>query len=206
MAETTVSVEGFGTATGATAEPGLRLMALEDRFSRRVLAQAFLEFFRRTREGHYDRYARVVIALKNNFTGIHLIYVFMSLKYLKDLVPEGGYEQYRQARMSMLEIYCLAALHENRNLHYAVGIAMDVPSVDNSSVGGSEDFIALSVDEWTADLEAAVEHGKQIQEILQKDRIEVSRLHDEEYPASDGVYYPNRQQRRAAERKFRKTR
>lgn len=57
---------------------------------------------------------------------------------------EGGYGQYRQARASMLETYCIGVLFKNRQLNTAVGIALDAHWSQTGRRGGSEDLMAIA--------------------------------------------------------------
>lgn len=139
---TSVSVLG-AQATIGTAEEGLRFMAMESRFSRRVLGEAVGGALSAARELNQDRYARVIFPSQAS-ANPQLAYVIMILAYPTDLEAKGGmkrgYEQYREVRAKMLEAYSLGALHTYRNLNTVVCIGLDAHSSQTGRKGGSEDF------------------------------------------------------------------
>lgn len=99
----------------------------------------------------------------------------MILAYRTDVEARGGlprgYEQYRETRAKMLEAYCYVLLSENRNLHTAVGIAMDAPSSQTGRRGGSEDMFAMRIDTWTDEMLTRAAEAKQHYDVLQDDRL-----------------------------------
>jgi len=164
LAGTSVAIRGK-QATVATAEQGLRFMAMENRFSRRMLGEAVEGALRTALELKQDRYARVIFPGKGS-ADPKLAYVIMVLAYPVELEARGGlkrgYEQYRETRAAMLESYCLVILHENRNLNTVVAIGMDAHSSQTGRKGGSEDLFAMRVDQWTEELIARQQKRRRI--------------------------------------------
>ncbi|THD50404.1 MAG: hypothetical protein E8A46_18370 [Bradyrhizobium sp.] len=172
----------------ALAERGVRYMALESRFFRRVLSQALAGLLRTAEEVKQDRYARVMLPTSGNATPGQA-YVFMILAYPEELEKDGGlpggYEQYRNARVAMLQAYCLVLLSEHRELNVAVGIALDARWTPKGSEGGSEDLIVLQVDSWTDQMVADAAKAKEEFDILRSDRLTLSDFHATNYPDGD---------------------
>ncbi|RCS24835.1 hypothetical protein DUT91_05090 [Phyllobacterium salinisoli] len=64
----------------------------------------------------------------------------------------------------MLQTYCLAALHDDRDLKLCVGIAM----MTISDTGESEDLVAYPQQEWTPELIEKLRVDRENFEVLQK--------------------------------------
>lgn len=178
------SVSMFGeTPQADLAEPALRIMAQETRFARRVLGEAFVGTIRDSLDRRLDRFVRVVTPGSIN---PKVAYIFMILAYTKDLEESGvvpDYDKYRRVRVNMLEAYCWNVLMDNRHLDTAVGIAMDASSLHTGRApGGSEDLMAVHVDEWS---NAMIDHAKELRErfdVLRKGRLEQFGGRQYEYP------------------------
>lgn len=197
IAGTSVEIAGE-MPTAARAEPALRLMAQENRTVRRALGSAIIGALEQSSQIKQDRFTRVIVP-NEGFADPACGYVFMTLAYPEYLNDRGGYEQYRKVRVSMLQSYCLSFLHDNRQFNKMVGIAMDASRPGRR--GGSEDMLAVQVEQWTPELEADVAKARSQYEILQPGRLVKSGLSVQEFPEVPQV---SRQQRRAAERAARK--
>jgi hypothetical protein len=187
LAGTSVSVLGSPVAF-AKAEPGVRFMAMESRFSRRMLGEAIEGALKTAIELKKDRYTRVIFPSQAS-ADPKLAYIFMILAYPTDVEVRGGlprgYVQYRETRARMLEAYCYVLLSENRNLHTAVGIAMDAPSSQTGRRGGSEDMFAMRIDNWTDEMLERTAKSKQHYDILQEDRLIKHNILRDEFPILD---------------------
>jgi hypothetical protein len=187
LAGTSVAILGEKPSVPLS-ERGLRFMAMENRFARRLLGAAVEDALRTAREMRQDRFTRVIMpsAVSAN---PKVAYVFMVLAYPTELEErgglEGGYQQYRQARASMLEAYCMGVLFKNRQLDTAVGIALDAHSSQTGRQGGSEDLMAIRVDEWTPALESEAMKRREAYNVLQEDRLQEKMVSHEEYPVVD---------------------
>ncbi|WP_049803035.1 hypothetical protein [Bradyrhizobium japonicum] len=181
---TGVTVLG-ATGTISTAEEGLRFMAMESRFSRRVLGEAVGGALRKARELKRDRYARVIFPSQVS-ANPKLAYVIMILAYPTDLEARGrlkrGYQQYREVRAKMLEAYCLGVLHTYRNLDTAVSIGLDAHSSQTGRQGGSEDFFAMRIHEWTPEMEENAIKTIEHYDVLREERLIKQRVSRDEYP------------------------
>ena len=181
-------------------------MALEPRVSRRFLGQSVADALIRAEREKYDRFCRVLMPGPKS-THRDVIYVLLILAYPTHLELKGGYEQYRDARMSLLHAYCLNALSESRQIKRAVGIAIDASSRVTGHKVGSEDLLALDVDKWTPGLEEELREARKELDIMRPDRVKREAVSFDEYPTPPDPPLPsglNRQQRRAIERARRK--
>jgi hypothetical protein len=190
----------------ARAEEALRNMALESRVIRRFLGHSVADALIRAEREKYNRFCRVLMPGPKS-THRDVIYVLLILAYPTHLELKGGYEQYRNARISMLHAYCLNALSENRQIKRAVGIAIDASSRVTGRKVGSEDLLALDVEKWTPGLEEELREAHKEFDIMRPDRVRREAVSFDEYPTPPDSPHPpelNRQQRRAMERARRK--
>ena len=123
----------------AETEKGLRLMAAETRFRRRMLADSFIGALRKVDAGdHLGRLA---------YSGVagDTVYVFAVVAKGR----EETYQDYRQYRIARLHAYVRTArLVAPRGTKF-VGIAFDNPHKDYP--GGSEDLFILEKEAWSED-------------------------------------------------------
>jgi hypothetical protein len=161
-------------------------MATESRFSRRVLGEALEGAVKAARLAKAHRHARVMMPSLASADPT-VAFVFMTLAFPTALEAEGGlpggYEQYRQARVNMLKSYCVVLLSEQRQIKTAIGIAVDAHWTQTGRVGGSEDLMAIQVDDWNEEMLAAAAGAKEHYSVLQTDRLITSHLSREEYPS-----------------------
>jgi hypothetical protein len=205
LAGTSVVVAGE-EPNAARAEVALRSMALETRVDRRLLGQCVADALIRAERQKHDRFCRVLMPGPRSAER-DVVYVLLILAYPAHLELEGGYEQYRTARVHMLHAYCLDALFKNRKMKRAVGIAIDASSRVTGRKGGSEDILALEVNEWTPDLEEDLRQAREKFDIMRPERIKRGATSVEEYPTPLKASFPpglNRKQRRATKSARRK--
>ena len=110
-------------------ENGLRVMAKENRFSRRILSQAFLEFI-----GYYKKptsRARMLKALSN------VVYVFLLSNHSK---------RNRELRRKELAMRCFVARGRHKESRIVVGIATEEYK---KGAGHSYDLVYLEKPKWT---------------------------------------------------------
>jgi hypothetical protein len=117
----------------------LRLMALESRLSRRMLAKALLEVVEEAREN------RVRARMVPSISGV--TYVFFN--------APPSYE--REARISELGCRCFIARNEIPENETVVGICFNLEAAPQ---GYAEDLILLSCPEWTTEQRAHAEAMK----------------------------------------------
>jgi len=103
----------------------------------------------------------------------------------------------------MLETYCTAVLYKNRQLHTAVGIALDAHSSQTGRQGRSEDLIAVYVDEWTPALEAAVMKSRETYNVLQENRLQTRMVSHDEYPVIDSARPRSSKGKKGRKKRFR---
>lgn len=171
------------------AERGLRYMVLETRFFRRILGHSVVELLQRVHHGKEIRHARAVLPTSGSATR-RQAYLFLVVAYPDNLEKAGempgGYEQYRRTRAEMLQAYCLALLHKYRDIDVVVGIAMDARWTEKGHEGGSEDLMAVSVDEWTDELVADALKAQETFDIFREDKMQYSHMHATNYPNKAG--------------------
>lgn len=188
LSGTTVSIMGE-TPSAALSERALRYMAREGRFSRRVLGDAVSGFVKASRAAKADRYARVIMP-SHVSADPTVAYVFMTLVYPSEVEAQGGlpsgYAQYRQFRVTMLRSYCVVLLCEQRQLKTVIGVAVDAHWTQTGRLGGSEDLMAIQVDEWTNEMLADVAKAKEEYSILLEERLINTHTSHDEYPALPG--------------------
>ena len=109
-------------------------------------------------------------------------------------------EHYRQVRASILQTYCLAILHDHRELRMCVGLAVGALS----DVGSSEDVVSIEQMEWTPVEVQSLNEGRAYYEVLDPSKLERSSFPMQEFPADPDLAGLSRQLRRALERARRK--
>jgi|SRR5579871_1285738 len=164
----------------AEAEKGLRSMALEPRLRRRLLGSSFVDALKTAEDKKAERFARNIVP------GAHSAdetvgYVFLVLAHHGES-PGPAYDEYRKRRRLMLHAYCLNMLQTNRNLKRAVGIGLDASSKVTERTGGSEDFYALEVDQWTPELDKRAEELKKELGLLKPENVTHSTAGVDEFP------------------------
>jgi hypothetical protein len=188
LSGTSVSIMGEAPSA-ALAEQALRYMAREGRFCRRVLGEAVAGFVKASRAAKADRYARVIMPSRASADPT-VAYVLMTLAYPTELEAEGGlpggYEQYRQTRVTMLRSYCVVLLAEQRQIKTAIGVAVDAHWTQTGRRGGSEDLIAIQVDDWNEQMLADIAKAKEEYSILLEDRLINTHTSHDEYAALPG--------------------
>ena len=163
---TGTSVEIAGELPDAKrAEPALRIMAREDRAMRGALGSTFADVLRQAEREAQPRFARVVLPTSGG-ADPEVGYVFLVFAYPTDVELADGYSQYRRTRVAMLETYCYVALYENRQFKRMVGVATDASSRMTGRKGGSEDLIAIEIEEWTPELEQQIQERRQWFDVL----------------------------------------
>lgn len=164
--------EKFIDQSPAETEEGLRLMAAESRFRRRLLAEAFIGALERVGQG--GRIGRLMYGGIANET----VYVFVVVSKRRD----ESYEDYRKYRMALLHAYVQTARLKATLGTKFVGIAFDNPHKDYQ--GSSEDLFVLMKESWSAD---------ELQELEIKRRelqlwgaaMEMWRFRQDEFPQAD---------------------
>ncbi len=164
----------------ADAEKGLRRMALEPRLRRRLLGSSFVDALKTAEDKKAERFARNIVP------GAHSAdetvgYVFLVLAHHGE-APGPAYDEYRKRRRLMLHAYCLNMLQTNRNLKRAVGIGLDASPKVTGRTGGSEDFYALEVDQWTLELDKQAEELKKELELLKPENVTRGAAGVDEFP------------------------
>lgn len=194
-------------------EQGVRYMALEPRFQRRLHGEAIMGALE---EGKSKaRFVRAMLpgpSAKNRDTG----FFFLTFEYPTDPELPGGYDQYRKVRTSTLYAYALGLANRHRFLKRIVGIATEPPAKNGNKHGSSEDLILFEARQWTPALEAEAQRAVDHYGIMKEGRFMERGISGREYPevddddadaAGDDVPFaapftsyaprPNRKQRRA---------
>jgi len=149
-------------------EIGLRFMAREPRFARRLIAKGLKDLYTNTPEGM--RRTRYYKPLSDNGP----FYVFLSLPR-PDFIPT--YEQYREARLSFLEACCKVVKYKFPEALDIVGIASE-PVRPN--FGSSEDLVYLDARVWSDELNS--EAARLHQDLGIFASATTHNVHEQEYP------------------------
>ena len=129
-------------------EKGVRILARETRFSRRILSNWIIERANKA-PNHY-----VASALQSSVQSevTHVLLIGPG-------APEIEYEEYRSFRQQSLTLRCYAAKAKFPSSRYIVGLALDAQGV----VGQSEDLQVLDTVEWTkVDIENATKMATEL--------------------------------------------
>lgn len=153
-------------------EQGLRLMAGESRFRRRMLSQMLIGALNRVSPG--ERLARLAYGGVADET----VFVFAVVPQRKG----EGYAEYRTYRASVLHAYVRTARLKAPLGTVFVGIAVDNPHKDDS--GGSEDLIVWTQKSWTDDELNELERMR-TELGLWGATLEISRYRQDEFPQYD---------------------
>lgn len=156
-------------------EQGLRLIASEGRFRRRMLVDALFGMLRAAKIAG-RRHARLFTTSQQS----ERAYIFLALP----MTPEHSYEEYRHYRAAVLHAYCRCAKLRLPEANTFVGIALDHPS--KTYKGGTEDLLVFECDVLTDEERADLEKYRKEFGILGDD-LELKKFHDDEYPTSPGA-------------------
>lgn len=151
-------------------EEGLRIVASESRFRRRVLTHAFQQLARKAAGIPGSTIFRAVLSERDQ-----LIYVFLIIARRKG----EPYEEYRHRRSFMLTSYCQCARLKFENTTTFVGMAFDHPVKDYD--GGSEDLMVLRPPPLTEEDRIRLNELRRELGIL-SDTVTMQRYHATEYP------------------------
>ena len=169
-------------------EIGIRVLAKEPRFSRRVLARAMTE---QMRTSPLDMASfRTVVSETDPETA----YVFLLAPY-KDV--EHG--QYRAAQRELLSMYCFTLAWKRRQHKQIVGVATES---GHTSDGRSFDLAVVRPGEWTAEMEAEAKSFQEKTKLLDDRNLRKTPFHAVEYPRTAGLAGVPRRQRGGASHTF----
>ncbi|MCU7848036.1 MAG: hypothetical protein KZQ89_08490 [Candidatus Thiodiazotropha sp. (ex Lucinoma kastoroae)] len=126
-------------------------MVKEPRFMRRALAKRMMQAVANFPD-HPTQLTRHVAFMPSFIADVG--YVFFQLR-----VPESMKQEpdYREKRITLLEIACGAAKNKFPNLKKVIGIGIDAPKFSGET--NSEDFILLPCEEWTDEVR---EHDEEL--------------------------------------------
>lgn len=132
--------------TPSDIEPSLRLMAQCGRFERRVLSQAFFEFYDKAQPG--KRGTRIVVDPINKGQA----FLFLMVPFDS---TNNNLDHYREVRRVMLEDYCLIYKHLFPTIRNFIGVACKTRETDNplddSFYSEGQDFTNLDTTIWGED-------------------------------------------------------
>lgn len=153
-------------------EEGLRIIASESRFRRRLLVGSLRDVLIKAEESHSGGWiARAVAAAE----GSGRIYIFLIFPKLS----KDRYESYRKYRVSVLHAYCRCAKLRFPDADTFVGIAFDHPSKDYA--GSSEDLFIYRCAVLSDEERAETEKYRKELNIL-ADSLVPQKLHEDEFP------------------------
>ncbi|KAA0969689.1 hypothetical protein FPY71_14310 [Aureimonas fodinaquatilis] len=199
---TSIGLDG-SSPRSVEADECLRLMARENRLSRRLLSQAVTSAYEKMLAGNASRFARIILPSENSEMP-DLAYVFVIMAVPDYLDPNMEYEEYRAFRKATLGVYCMSVLQEHQHLASVIGIAVDAPAPFRRSEGSSEDLMLIRRDALEEISPEQLEKLRRSLNVMSRyDPDAAIMMGAHEYPADRAV---SRQQRRAKERQARKAR
>jgi hypothetical protein len=151
-------------------ERGVRVMASETRFHRRVLTKCILE--------RADR-------AKGGYIGSILPSARLNTHYVLLIGPgDGGKDHaaYRKARNEQLYARCIASKAARPATNFIIGLGMDARGVK----GTSEDFIFMDTSDWSEQRLAAAEKLRQELSLFVDGKTAETKLSESEYPTANG--------------------
>ncbi len=151
-------------------EFGLRLLARENRFSRRMLGGYLIDLIGKT---GYPRFARVIPAQSKSDT----TYVFMTLEQPINVDDDN----YRAVRRQMLHDYCLVTKLIYPDSENIIGIATEPGN--SPDMMRSEDLLCLEGKAWDEELETEARKIQSEQGLLTNPTMK--QTHFDEYPVID---------------------
>lgn len=159
--------------TSQELEEGLRIIASESRFHRRLLARALRDALVKAVERPGRRFARVVTAAQDP----DRVYIFLILPAR----PGEPYEDYRRYRVATLHAYCRCAQLRFSDATTFIGIGIDHPVKDYE--GSSEDLFIYQPKALTEDEKQEAEKFRAELGILPDD-LKAWHSHDDEFPSA----------------------
>jgi hypothetical protein len=174
--------------SNAELEEGLRLLAGETRFRRRILSEAIKGQLQRVGPG--QRAAR----LADPGVAGQTVYVFLTVPRLKD----ESYDDYRKHRIALLHAYTMTAKLIAPLGTVFVGLAFDNPYKDYK--GSSEDLFVYMQTEWSeAQLHDLEDKRRDLG--LWGDQMQKQDWHGTEFPEPQPQFFPGGPAQSAASRK-----
>lgn len=185
--------------TLADIELAVRIMALEDRFKRRVLGQAIADAILEAEEG--KRCFRLLIGDRKNLDG-GTAYGFLQVPQTH---KESGrtYEDYRNLRQALLYAYCINVKSRWPKLKYVIGIVTEPPKFYKEL---SEELFILQAEEVTEEMHAEAKELAEKFDIMHRSTFRSFEFHAQEYPSpvSRSRIRRNRQQSKSKGRSWKK--
>jgi hypothetical protein len=155
----------------AETEEGLRIIASESRFRRRMLVGSLREVMLKAAENSSGGWiARTVTA-----EGSNLVYIFLIFAKLE----KDSYDSYRKYRVAVLHAYCKSAKLKFPEAGTFVGIAFDHPLKNYS--GASEDLVIYRSESLSSEDRADIEAHRKELNIFSASLIPQN-LHQDEFP------------------------
>lgn len=158
-------------------ERGLRHMALVSRFHRRIMGDGIAGALQKSLE--HERFSRSFVPGPTD-PNQETAFFFMTIAVPSFQLP-GGYDQYRQMRVSMLEAYGYALLEKHPKLRRVVGIARE-PLSREADTGLSEDLMILEDVVWNDELKRKLTERKKIFNIMTEGNLTERPAQGNEFP------------------------
>lgn len=161
-------------------ELGVRYMALQRRFARRMYGEAVRGALEKGKMVNIFFRAMISTAeARENETGFFIF----TIKYLDWMEKKGGYEQYRLKRSEFAIVYAQGLLERNPHLERVIGISCEPPGQGR---GSSEDLVYAEQTEWTDESRRAIKLDCKTYGVLQGSLKETP-WNGQEYPDVETV-------------------
>jgi hypothetical protein len=189
MMEGTTIVPDGGPFQLASYEEAVRHMALVPRLYRRHLGAQVLDALDQGRS--HDRFTRTMMPGRTEAER-ETAFFLMTVK-VPAIELARGYEQYRDVRRRLLEVYALALLRKYPAVKRVVGVATEPRADAGSKRGSSEDLIMAGQVTWTDELVRALEERQQLFNIASKGNVREYAMGGDEFPAAEAPGRTNRE-------------
>jgi hypothetical protein len=148
----------------------LRLLARESRLGRRTLSATLLELIKSApRDTTQTRYCYSPPSL----------YVFLTLPQFEEIT----YEEYREMRQKVLEVFCLAVKLKFINARHIIGMAFE-PGISDASL--FKDMVYFDATDWTEEDAIRAREIVESTDILKN--VDISIMNVQKYPHEQSRY------------------
>lgn len=169
----------IGQTDLASTEAGLRMMASECRFARRVLSIALVDLIK---NAPTNSIVRRLVRPETKPWATRTAYVFFTFP-----MASSSCDDDRKARAVHMYMYCLAIAGKYREYPHVLGIATEAGLANG---GRSHDICLIRINEWTAEWEARARSAHEELDVMREDRLQWWRLKSDEFPKAEPAIEP----------------
>ena len=176
---TFITQEGYDDFELQKYETVVRYMALQPRFIRRSLGDAFSDALKAGKMK--DRFFLMTRVDSAHGKENDIAFFIVTYKYLDWMEKTGGYERYRRERFEYTLVHGKCLLVKFPHLKRVIGVTCEPP--DQGS-GGSEDLIYIEQADWSDEERRALLHDCKTLDIFQNE-MSVTEFYSNEFPNTE---------------------